>query len=93
MVVREQWWDTASPCSNLEPMLRGRKLNVAGRQPVIQYVPAITVGIDSHGIFASIRVVADGTAYELHTDGSVHDEDDHEVGRHEFTFKSLKAAV
>lgn len=89
----EPWYDTfaSAYARNIERIVAGRTLDVGDNERGIEEqtveiagVQSVVVGIDSDGIFAAINVYdTDGHGWSLYSDGTISDEDDQTVGRHE----------
>jgi hypothetical protein len=87
------WFDEfhMSYARNISRMVVGHTLDVGDYEQgteeqtiEIDRVKSVVVGIDSDGIFAAINVYdTQGHGWSLYSDGTVSDEHDHTVGRHE----------
>jgi hypothetical protein len=93
------WYDTfhSAYARNIERIVVGTTLDVGDNERGIEEqtieiarVQSVVVGIDTDGIFAAINVYdTEGHGWSLYQDGTVSDEDDQTVGRHEL--KTLPA--
>jgi hypothetical protein len=94
-----EWYDSfhAAYARNIERMVAGQTLDVGDNERSIEEqtveidrIHSVTVGIDAEGIFAAINVIdTEGNGWSLYQDGTISDEDDQTVGRHEL--KTLPA--
>jgi hypothetical protein len=80
---------------NLTRMLAGHFLTVGpeDREQVVcvDRIKDVTVGIDRDGLFAGVTVYdTNGGVWTLYTNGTIADDDDSTVGRHDLTFESLR---
>lgn len=83
---------------NLGRMLAGHFLTVGpeDREQVVcvDRVKHVTVGIDRDEIFVGIHVYdTNGTEWILYGDGTIADDDDSKVGRHDIKDSTLRAVV
>jgi len=87
------WFDThaAAYARNVSRLVVGVTLDIGDNEQgieektvTIEALRNVTVGIDCAGIFASINVRdTDGGEWSLYSDGTIADDDDRTVGRHE----------
>jgi hypothetical protein len=86
------WLDTlpGAYARNVSRMVAGALLDIGDnergieeRTVLVHRLRDVVVGIDSTGIFCCLTVVdTEGAQWSLYHDGSVHDDEDREVGRH-----------
>ena len=89
---KPDWLDEYQGGDNLNRMLEGKTFRTGDPEIgqrrfmfTIREVLGVTVGIDSKGIFASVRVIDhNGFELSLYTDGSVQNLNDELVGTHSF---------
>lgn len=95
------WYDEfhMSYARNISRTVVGAMLDVGDNERGIEEqtveiarVQSVVVGIDSDGIFAAINVYdTDGQGWSLYSDGTVSNEDDQTVGRHELKTLPVQA--